>query len=601
MLLPLGEPEAKTTETSFANLADSKIRAELSAATVSSGCSPAESVSECGAGGLPTIGTVPAVVIAVAGLNDSNIGLAATAVVGSDGAVPGLNGASRVVADDLGPMMRNQTFAKDLLEVSPGQDVEEPVDEAGVEIESPEMPNITGELKMTTTVSRRQQQCRRTTNRGFRRAAERQPRHTAAAAKDYAYTCAAAGVPPFPATEAKIQVARQFLIERKGKSAHRRSLAWRKALDALDEQTKTGIGLTEKLTQPRGKRFLNAAPGTFRHLEQDIADLATRVSRPLNDVCEEHEVVDLTYVQDQGRRMCIMATVLLKAGKVSGGVRLADMTSKPLQRAYIEEMDRREAERKDQDTPGAKRKYGDSGYICDNLKAARFFAVNVQGKQSPEAEFALAQQRARPAAAGMTDECVTTLTKLLDPDCLRAIRRLPADLLAKAQAKAGQNSQKDKRSLAQLVNLAGAIALQPELLLKPGDLVTLRFDSAGSPILPDEYGRADQPVRLTRSARAVLDKRRTMLEGAGLPWTLLFPGKNGSMLDRSVAISIGKLVAGTELEGVTLQHLRDLGAILLLRDNPRAIRRVATLLAMKDVRTVQRRYAPFLRAPRAAA
>ena len=49
-----------------------------------------------------------------------------------------------------------------------------------------------------------------------------------------------------------------------------------------------------------------------------------------------------------------------------------------------------------------------------------------------------------------------------------------------------------------------------------------------------------------------------------------------------------------DLKRVTVQVLRDLGAVMLLRNDPRAIRRVAALLDVGSTRVVEQRYRPFL-------
>jgi len=429
-------------------------------------------------------------------------------------------------------------------------------------------------------------QDRRDMPRWFRRAVDAMENSRPRQAKDAFYTLLAAGIEPFPVTDAKLLRAEQFLGERGLTSNHVRALGWRRSLDALDECARTRAGLAVKLRRPAGKRTLNAPAGTFPQLEDDLAAIEVDASRPRTTICDSHDPVDAGYCRAQARRVLIMATRLFKVDRIGTDVRLSTLTAIELQQAHLELVD-------EQDRAG-----NQITWLSDYLSAVRLFAARVHGPGSDEAAFALAQQQARGASSEMTEQRIRMLLNLLSAEKLRAVRQAPDGLIAQAERALILRTPRWRQSVAKKANLAAGLALQTELLLKSHQLATLEFDPDGMPRLPHYDPKTLGSLPLSARTLGVLARRRDILAQLEMRTVVLFPGKNGApATEQSVVISVGHALREGTLAGVTLQCLRDLGAVLLLRENPRSIRRVATLLGMKSITAVRRRYHPFLRAP----
>jgi hypothetical protein len=419
--------------------------------------------------------------------------------------------------------------------------------------------------------------------RWFRRAADALDGSHPTHCKDYYNMSLGAGDEPLPPSAAKLEKAARHLNARGCKNVHQRMLTWRRALDMLPQEVKHRAGIIAKLGACTGIRRINAPRATFVMLEPAFEAITAGAIKARVDLFDPHDPVAPKYVKDRCRRGLVMATRLEVAGKVSTDVTPVELFSIANQTAHIRLIDKAIAQ-------GEKIKS-----VCEDMEAIRFLAQRVHGPQSDPALFALAQASARRANHDMTDGRVKHLASLLRVEQLRAIRAAPEKILVEATDTMTNKPPKWRKIAAGRIGLATAVALQPELLMTSAQLVDLKFGADGMPILANYDAAKHGPLPLSGRTRRLLDQRLKLLHQLGCPIDILFQGQMGEAKERSLECATGRALNRCGVTGVSLRCLRDLGAILLLRNDPTSIRRVTVLLGMCSVKTMVRRFKPFLR------
>lgn len=227
--------------------------------------------------------------------------------------------------------------------------------------------------------------------------------------------------------------------------------------------------------------------------------------------------------------------------------------------------------------------------FVDALNAIKFFAYHVFGRDSEEALFAYDQATER-IDWGLTDINIEKLTRLIQSESLVRIANLPTNLISAAE------NEGNRRTRLRFSNLAAAIALQLELLLRPGDLVKTVFDETGMPIVRVYHVETVGIASLSDYTKDVLARRRVVLGEIDKLSHRLFDGHGhgGHQLERAVSMAVQRIAREYGVPDLTLQRLRDIGAILMLLDNKKAVRRVAALLDVVNVDQIEKRYRPFL-------
>ncbi len=432
--------------------------------------------------------------------------------------------------------------------------------------------------------------------------------------KDLIHHCRKNGIDITSLTTAVLDHAAALLRATGLKSADQRILAWRRAVDALPEDCKREFLVTEKMARPRGKRILSEAAGTFKLLEADLEAAIDDASRPPADLLDPHQSVKRETADDNGKRIMIIAATLYRAGEVDTNVRLADILAVDMQERFLTAFySRFDPPDPDGDADDAVGRGDGAGavaeepahptakgaWLASDVGALRFFAIRLLGPDSDAAVFAAAQGGRGKERTCLTGPQVLQLAQLTTTERLRELRGTCGELMSLAESETHFTGSKRIRARLRSANLAVAIAAELDLLLKPKELVTLACPSGGAELVVTMTSGATrlEPVEdLSGLSRQMLRRRDAVLLELKLESPLLFPSHDLATPQdlKSVCSSVGKILAKLGFPGVTMQVLRDVGAVALLRDDPKKARRVMVLLGLKSVRTVHRRYAPFL-------
>ena len=242
-------------------------------------------------------------------------------------------------------------------------------------------------------------------------------------------------------------------------------------------------------------------------------------------------------------------------------------------------------------------------WVGSDLAALAFFAKRVLGKDTDAAVFPTSQPKERKNRIELTGAQTLQLTGLTTPSRLRDLRALPAILMGYAESETHFSANKRVAARLRSAYLATAISIQLDLLLHPAELVALVCETGKADLVITSSNGSERNVSVndvSELSRNMLTRRTTVQIELNRSSKLLFPGNDLTtvQLDRSVCSSLGKILANHGFKGVTMQVLRDVGAIAMLRDDPTKVRRVMILLGYKSVRSVYRRYAPFLKGVR---
>lgn len=238
-------------------------------------------------------------------------------------------------------------------------------------------------------------------------------------------------------------------------------------------------------------------------------------------------------------------------------------------------------------------------WVGSDLDALAFFAKRLLGEDSDAAVFATSQPKERKNRIELTGAQTLQLTELTTQSRLRELRALPVVLMGYAESETHFSQSKRVAARVRSANLAVAISIQLDLLLHPAELVSLVCEAGKTELVITSSNGSKRSALvsdLSELSRNMLKRRTTIRVDLNRSSKHLFPGNDliTVQLDRSVCSSLGKNLANHGFEGVTMQVLRDVGAIAMLRDDPTKVRRVMILLGFKSVRSVYRRYAPFL-------
>ena len=242
-------------------------------------------------------------------------------------------------------------------------------------------------------------------------------------------------------------------------------------------------------------------------------------------------------------------------------------------------------------------------WVGSDLAALAFFAKRVLGENSDGAVFATSQPKERKNRVELTGAQTLQLTELTTASRLRKLRALPVVLMGYAESETHFSPSKRVAARVRSANLAAAISIQLDLLLHPAELVSLVCEAGKTDLVITSSNGSERSTLvsdLTDLSRNMLERRATIQVNLNRSSKLLFPGNDLTtvQLDRSVCSSLGKILANQGFKDVTMQVLRDVGAIAMLRDDPTKVRRVMILLGYNSVRSVHRRYAPFLKGVR---
>lgn len=468
---------------------------------------------------------------------------------------------------------------------------------------------------------------RREAPRHLRRAADALSKTLSTALLDFVFTAAAAEIDISVIDRDVVDRVAAALIVKGQSSAAQRIAAWRRAIDALPADAKELSGIAAKMVNKRGKRTLSEPDGTFPLLESDIHEVVAIATRPRADAYDPHTPVKVATATAAMERMLIIAATLYRRGEIDENVRLVDLLAPDTQAAYIQAALARvdpehddadvEAAGKDDETAepapdpvaangdelgeGDKIKAAKKGvWIGEDLGACVFFASRLWGPNCDAVVFANGQRSEFGMKSGLTTKQVRILAGLTQPSQLAKLRELVPLLMGHAESETHFVGSKRIASRLRSANMAVALAVQMELLLLPGDLVALACP-ADEPdlVIPCRDGGQRQVPRaeLSGKTRDLLSRRDSLRAKLGRSSRYLFAGDDLQKPQdaKSVCKNFSMLASAHGLKGLTIQVLRDVGAIALINDDRTKLRRVMVLLRVKSVRTVARRYAPFLK------
>ena len=416
-------------------------------------------------------------------------------------------------------------------------------------------------------------------------------------ARDCYNTHLAAGLNPLEITVKSIETAYQYLAAMGQKSAQPRRLSWVKALHDLPREYQAEIGADKIPSARRGsERDVSPADNEYQVLETDIETLeASAVRSPTTD-CDDHQQRSASGFKRARTRALIIAKRLDVAKLADKGLTLDKLLSTAMQTVYVQlayGVDRaseasiaaRVTTQADDDDDG------DGPVLAfplsDDLNALNFLATARYGAKSKQAKFARRQLKVHPRPP-LSAKAIKILTALTQPSQLAAIRNLENVWMARAET-AGH-----LRTRLHWADLAAAVAIGRTMLPRPADLAAMRIGGDGQPIIRLRHLETVGELRVPEDVHAVILRRAALRGIAEGEESWLFPGDDGPQLERSLSTSFAEATLAAGLIGLTPQKLRDVGAIMLLRANPGAVRRIAALLDYSEVRTVLRRYRAFL-------
>ncbi|MDF3626228.1 hypothetical protein [Brytella acorum] len=190
---------------------------------------------------------------------------------------------------------------------------------------------------------------------------------------DYVRRSLDAGLPPFPATEAKLAAMEAHLLGNPGtrKSAHTRSLAARRALlharahDILSSSLPVSGDIRSK---PRSQRSKRPPSGTFSRLAADIEAVCSAATNPRTVPCDPRRPVSKRTADRHAAQLERAADLAYQAGRAGRDISLRELLDVEIQRFWLEQM------------------LGGTGnprqHVRDGLVAYRFFAVRFLGADS---------------------------------------------------------------------------------------------------------------------------------------------------------------------------------------------------------------------------
>ena len=118
----------------------------------------------------------------------------------------------------------------------------------------------------------------------------------------------------------------------------------------------------------------------------------------------------------------------------------------------------------------------------------------------------------------------------------------------------------------------------------------MRIDGSGEPVIRTRRAETVGGFKVPDDVRKIIQRRNAVRHLMDGEESWLFPSEGGPQLERSVSKSFAKATTEAGLVGLTLQRMRDVGAVILLRDDPDGFRRIATMLDYTEVRSVERRF-----------
>jgi hypothetical protein len=419
-------------------------------------------------------------------------------------------------------------------------------------------------------------------------------------ARDYYSTVRAAGENPLKVTQESLKVGLNFLEALGQSTAKARSLAWVVALHALPPDYQAEIGADGIPPAQRGSaRSVSPADGEYPVLEAAIDALMAQAVRPPTSDCDEHIQRSASNLRRARTRALVVAKRLHEAGLADKNITLEALLSTTMTEKYIrlayklsppaEEAGHASGDANDEDDEDGDED-GDDGRgpvlafrLLDDLTALILLATLRHGAKSKQAKY-LRTQRKPHKHAPLSDEAITEITKFTQPTQLRKILDLQDTWMARAE------SAKHGKSRVHWANLAAAVAIARTTLSRPGDLAAMRIDGSGEPVIRTRRAETVGGFKVPGDVRKIIQRRKAVRHLMDGEESWLFPGEGGPQLESSVSTSFAKATAEAGLEGLTLQRMRDVGAVILLRDDPDGFRRIATMLDYTEVRTVERRF-----------
>lgn len=405
--------------------------------------------------------------------------------------------------------------------------------------------------------------------------------HFAKYGMDYWTSATRAGLAPLPISDEKMRKVSCHLAER-GKRAAAREGLWRTAFDTLAETHRNDLGVITPLAFERGKRTVSMPAGFFPTLEADLENWRQQAIRPAaHDFDPHRQLTDCTaaaYVEAALRE----ASRLYGNGCFPADGSLKSFASIEVVTKFIEA-------------------FGgvlEEAAVFSTLSVWRRIAWDIYGHRSNEAEFVQMQRRGYSTSEKLTTAQLALLQHLLTTEARLKLRNLKAAIWSSAL-----NPLLQQRERLRAANCAVALSIQRELLLRPSDIVGLRIVD-GVVQYRARYCDPVDAITLSDVTQEMIRVRGQVRAELGAPPSeYLFPALDGGhqsivtvdmAFQRIFAAILPEAGPEARLREVTLMVLRDLGAVKLLREDKHAIRRVANILDVNEIRTVRRRYAAFL-------
>ena len=378
---------------------------------------------------------------------------------------------------------------------------------------------------------------------------------------------------PTPITEQLLGAVGDYL-EEQGQESRNRIANYKTVLRALTAESASrilGPGSHEWLHQPRCPRSLNADPGTFHRLEEDLADWAELASAPLKNSFEERDPIQVARITQISRFMLCATTLLHQVGSMASKSRLRELVSRETFDAW------RNA------TEGA------PTTTLQTIDAFVRIRCDLIGDDAV-AEHMRAQRTQLRDNHALPAEAVREVQGMLERP--RTIDLLPTALMWIACTDLLQ-----VRSRLKLANVAVAASAALKYALQPGDVFSLEHDRDNRLVITTNLARADRgPVPQFAETMRLVEQRTQLREalGATSSHAIMVNEAGMPMGNQECAQALSRTQDQFGLPRFPWQRFRDFAAIRILLADPASLTVVADLLEYSDPAIVLLRYYELL-------